>query len=1028
MTESGPGRVVMVVPNRIDGDSRVQKAAASMAEAGWDVHLMGITDAAKKERYEQDGAQIHKIPLPRLEVPKSLRRRVAAIRFPLAYSSKERAKQRKRRIKAGWIELEARDLERGRGLHDGLLRTPWLVRRVGRKLQRIWINRRAAQTGARDRFLLRTEGRLERIERRWWTLLLGDRAWQRLDITFRRLELAFRPEILRLQPDLIHVHDTFPLGICVRAADHMRVRGKDAKILYDAHEYVPGFPDVGNASRWEALVRYERRYIQRADAVATVSEPLADLLQERHGLERRPAVVLNAPIGFGPARPHPGDVRSDCGLGDEVPLAVYAGWVAPERQLEVIIEAAREIPELHLAFLVTHSRLKSPYGRSLVELGEAYGMADRMHFRGYVHYTDLPRYLETADLGIHPMPTGPVNHEIALPNKFFEYGHARLPLVVTNVATMSAEVRRLGIGEVFTSGDAASLAAAIGKVLADGDQYRRAYRDPALLSQYTWERQALEYTRLYESLIGPAPRPVAPVAASRDALRERCGVEPGVPVVAVMDSGVDDAWTDAAVRGLAGLKGVRTAIVCPDPARRDRFAGSAEGAVAVVPTGPMASFLATASAVVLPRAERGDTVSPYLALSLDARVPVIVPASPSAERITERLGVGAIAEATPAAVAAAAERLLTGRRPSANPRVRARLGSATPWPPLAETAIRLGLGTANYAGQLAEIARAVSWHRADTSAEVVGEANRSVLRFPADRSFSREEQADPAFQQERMRRVLDDYTHLMVDALKPVFGWLHGTDVAGDLPVLREARVRTALLMHGSEVRDPDAHLERHEHSPYRRAPGHVLAALRDTTRRHREIAADSGLPLFVTTPDLIDDVPKARWIPLTVDVDGWYCDAPVMERARPVVLHAPSRRWTKGTDAVVPVLERMHEAGAIDFRLVEGLAPARMREVVWGADIVVDQVAIGSYGAFACEAMAAGKPVIAYLCESAAERMGGAPPVVNATAATLEDAIMSLLDDRDRAREIGLESLRFARRVHDGRAAAEVLREFLES
>lgn len=1025
-TKTGPGRVLMVVPNRIDGDSRVQKAAASMAEAGWDVHLMGMSDTPKKQRYEQDGAKIHKIPLPTLDVPKTLRRRLASVCFPLAYGNKERAKQRERRIKLGWIELEARALERGG--RDGLLRPPRLARRVGRKVQRVWIARRVAQTDARDGFLLRGQGLLERIERRWWTLLLGDRAWQRLDGTFHRLELAFRPEILRLRPDLIHVHDTFPLGVCVRAADHMRVRGKDVKILYDAHEFVPGFPDIGNANRWEALERYERRYIQRADAVVTVSEPLADLLQERHGLARRPSVVLNTPAGFGPARPHPGDIRSDCGLGDDVPLAVYAGWAAPERRIEVVIEAAREIPELHLAFLITHSRQKTPYGRSLVALAEEYGLSDRVHFRGYVHYADLPAYLETADVGVYPLQTGPVNHEISLPNKFFEYGHARLPLVVSNVATMAAEVRRLGIGEVFTSGDAVSFAAAIAKVLADGDQYRRAYRDPALLSGYSWERQTLEYTRLYESLIGPAPRPVAPVPSARDELRERSDAEPGVPVVAVLDPGVDDAWTDAAIRGLAGINGVRTAIVCPDPARRDRFDGAAEGAVAVVPTGPMASFLATAAAVVLPRAERGDTVSPYLASSLDARVPVIVPASPSAKRITERLGAGLVVEATPAAVAEAAERLLTGARPSANPRVRARLGSATPWPPLAETAIRLGLGTANYAGQLAEIARAVSWHRADTSAEVVGEANHSVLRFPADRSFAREEQADPSFQEERMRRVLDDYTHLVVDALKPVFGWLHGTDVAGDLPVLREARVRTALLMHGSEVRDPDAHLERHEHSPFRQAPDQVLAALRDTTRRYREIAADSGLPLFVTTPDLIDDVPKARWIPLTVNVDAWYCDAPVMERARPVVLHAPSRRWTKGTDAVMPVLERMHEAGVIDFRLVEGLAPARMRELVWGADLVVDQVAIGSYGAFACEAMAAGKPVIAYLCASAAERMGGAPPVVNATAATLEDAIISLLDDRDRAREIGLESQRFARKTHDGRAAAEVLKEFLES
>jgi glycosyltransferase involved in cell wall biosynthesis len=243
-----------------------------------------------------------------------------------------------------------------------------------------------------------------------------------------------------------------------------------------------------------------------ADAVVTVSEPLAELLQERHGLARRPTVVLNAPLAADPSRPDPGDVRATCGLGPETPLAVYSGWAAPERKIESIIEAARLVPELHVAFLT--NRPNTPYMKSLVALGEEYGIDDRLHFLDYVAYADLARYLSTADMGIHPMQAGPINHEIALPNKFFEYSHAKLPLVVSDVKTMAAEVRRLGNGEVFTSGDIDSLVAAIQKILADPKPYRAAYQDPELMAEYTWERQALQYVRLYEGLIGPASSPL----------------------------------------------------------------------------------------------------------------------------------------------------------------------------------------------------------------------------------------------------------------------------------------------------------------------------------------------------------------------------------------------------------------------------------------------------------------------------------------------------------------------------------------
>jgi glycosyltransferase involved in cell wall biosynthesis len=1014
----------MVVANRIDGDSRVQKAAQSMAEDGWDVHLVGFSAAGKEEKFRQGDYTVHKCPLPEMTLPPTLRQRMAKLRFPFAYANAERAEEAPLRIQADWIELEALDNERRGG---GPLRA---LRRAARKVHRGTLLRRVAQTEARERFMEVENGRLERIERRWWILLFGDRAWKRLDLNAIRIELALRPKILKLKPDLLHAHDPYPLGICARAAARMRGKGRDVKIVYDAHEFVPGFDALG-PDRLEALTRYERQYMPYADAVVTVSQPLAKLLQERHGLDREPSVVLNAPLTADAERPHPGDIRTSCGLDDATPLAIYSGWASPERRIEVMIEAARHVPELHLAFLV--SRHKNPYVQSLKALAKTYGMADRVHFRGYVHYADLPKFLETADMGIHPMQTGPVNHEIALPNKFFEYSHARLPLIVSNVATMAAEVRRLGNGEVFTSGDAESLAAAIRKVLADNEGYRRAYRDPALLSEYSWERQARHYTALYERLLGPAPRTVPAARAARDELRERTGTDAGRPVVAILDDGSGGRevgeWTRTALRGLAARPDLRTVVVCPDPERTAAFA-DVDDAVAVVPAGPIAAFLATAAAVVLPVPERDDALPPHLALALTAGVPVLVPATPAGLRFCERHQVGEAARIDdPAAVAAAVKQLLDDPHRVRNVRARSRLGSATPWPKLdPSSAVRLGLGPVNSAGQLSELAKAVSWTRPDTTVELVALEPRSVFHYPADEYFAKERMGEREFQQERMRRVLDDYTHLLSDATRPVFGFRNGLDILADLPALHDAGVKAALLFHGSDVRDPDAHSARYEYSAYREAPADTLERLRRLTPRNRQIAAESGLPLFVTTLDLLDDVPEARWLPLTVDVDRWYCDAPVMERARPVVLHAPSKRWTKGTGQVVPVLEALDAAGKIEFRLVESLPPAQMRDLVRGADLVVDQLAIGSYGTFAVEAMAAGKPAIAYLHEATAERMGERPPVVHATVPSLEEVVVSLVEDRDRAREVGLESLRFARRMHDGRVAAEVLREFLES
>jgi glycosyltransferase involved in cell wall biosynthesis len=277
-----------------------------------------------------------------------------------------------------------------------------------------------------------------------------------------------------------------------------------------------------------------------------------------------------------------------------------------------------------------------------------------------------------------------------------------------------------------------------------------------------------------------------------------------------------------------------------------------------------------------------------------------------------------------------------------------------------------------------------------------------------------------------LERVIGRYSHLIADAFLPVFGHLNGDNIEDDLPALRRAGIKVALLGHGSEIRQPARHLAAHEHSLFHDAPPGMVATLTTIAERNRRVAEESGLPIFVTTPDLLEDLPWATWAPLVVGVHAWHSGRPVMERARPVVLHAPSRRWTKSTDRILPTLTDLHDRGVIELVLGENLEWAEMKGQINRADIVVDQFGTGAYGTFAVEAMAAGKPVIAYLSTAFERVMPKAPPVINATPKTLQEAIEQLLDDRDATIAIGAASAMYAKTYHDGRHTAQVLRPFL--
>ena len=359
------------------------------------------------------------------------------------------------------------------------------------------------------------------------------------------------------------------------------------------------------------------------------------------------------------------------------------------------------------------------------------------------------------------------------------------------------------------------------------------------------------------------------------------------------------------------------------------------------------------------------------------------------------------------------------------PRLRAAPATQS-WAPLTNTKIRLGLGPANFAGQAAMFAHAVSRNLPDVSVEVVTYKRPDTLDYPSDVTIDSSTLNRRDVQRAQVRRIAGRYTHVLVDAFRPLFGRLYGTDIGADIPALTRANVRVGLLAHGSDVRDPRRHIEREPQSLFRDAPVEVIRSLILTTERNRRLAKASGLPVFVTTPDLLVDLPWAVWAPLVVDVTAWANHEPAQARRRPVVLHAPSRRWTKGTERILPVLIELDERRSIELRLAEGVSRRAIPNWIRAADIVVDQFGTGSYGVLSCEAMAAGKPVVAYLSDPTIAAIGETPPIVNATAATLQSVIESLLADPAETAAIGDAGRTYVRVYHDGAMTARALATFL--
>ncbi len=494
----------MLVHRGVEGDSRVQKQAAAAAAAGWEVFLLGRSPNGKPQEWRIGDATVRLLPVAARSGRRPHELRAAWMRDPLAYSSDPLKDSRAQRLRDWRAEIGFRKdcltaaAER-RPLSAGLGRAAMLPRRAAVRFAGAWIALRTRHTESTRRKRLEMTAPLDRFTTRFWSLAMGERAWRRLDPSLWDLEFGFGPVVDKLAPDLVHANNFMMLGVAARAKMRARARGRDVKIVWDAQEYLAGMKPWNGHPRWHpAVLAYEREFVPFADAAIAVSERHADLMMRWHGLRERPTVVMNTPELRGADEPVT-DLRGHCGIGPDVPLMVYSGAAAPQRGLDVMVDALPMLDEVHAVFVT--SRPDGPYVRGLLATAQRLGVADRVHLAPYVPHEQVVRYLAGADIGVIPI-LHHLNHEISLITKFFEYSQARLPLVVSDVETMARTVRVTGQGEVFAAEDPVDFARAVKSVLAHPDGYRRAYDDRDRMARWTWEAQAEILCGVYARLLG----------------------------------------------------------------------------------------------------------------------------------------------------------------------------------------------------------------------------------------------------------------------------------------------------------------------------------------------------------------------------------------------------------------------------------------------------------------------------------------------------------------------------------------------
>jgi glycosyltransferase involved in cell wall biosynthesis len=293
------------------------------------------------------------------------------------------------------------------------------------------------------------------------------------------LFLLFRKARLIIANDLDTLLPAFLVARCRKAG-----------LVYDAHEYFTGVPELEARplvrSIWKII---ERNIVPRLRNMVTVNTSIAGLYEEEYGV--KPAVVRNIPRS---QKPTPLKRSELPGIPVEARLIVLQGaGINIDRGAEEAVQAMTHLRNTCLMIIGGGDVVYQ-----LQKLSAELGLMDKVFFFPRMPYDELMKHTAAADIGLTLDKASNINYRFSLPNKLFDYIHAGIPVLCSDLPEVAGIVRGYNIGKVLPSHDPAMIAEALRTMLED-ESVMEIWRENLKIAarELCWEKEKEVLREIY---------------------------------------------------------------------------------------------------------------------------------------------------------------------------------------------------------------------------------------------------------------------------------------------------------------------------------------------------------------------------------------------------------------------------------------------------------------------------------------------------------------------------------------------------
>jgi glycosyltransferase involved in cell wall biosynthesis len=329
------------------------------------------------------------------------------------------------------------------------------------------------------------------------SLVLAPRRYKvkRMVLFFEKGMLFYAEYQLRLfflllfkKPDILVANDLDTL-----LPNYLISKLKGCKLVYDTHELFCEVPELQyhpfKRNLWKLI---ERTIFPKLRYVFTVNDSIADIYRKEYNVDIR--VVRNVPLLFH-KNTFVKKTKRELGIPENKKIIILQGaGINVNRGAEEAVEAMQYLDNAVLLIIGSGDVI-----HLLKKLTIDLHLSEKVIFIGKIPFQELSQYTEHADLGLTLDKGTNLNYKYSLPNKLFDYIHAGVPVLSSDLVEIKKIITTYDIGDCVDGHEPECIAKKISTMLHEETILQVWKKNTKIAAEnLNWEKEEQQLIAVYK--------------------------------------------------------------------------------------------------------------------------------------------------------------------------------------------------------------------------------------------------------------------------------------------------------------------------------------------------------------------------------------------------------------------------------------------------------------------------------------------------------------------------------------------------